>query len=118
MNETAETLRAKPGADLLKLSAGTFVWAETAKGVYRLMVTRESPGLVVVESTVLPLRAGRPMRLIMERSLYDDRGEIFVMHWVAPGLRMLFRGDRGSFRTNTVESASVEAYDGSWKYEL
>jgi len=118
VNETAATLRAKPGADITKLKPGTVIWAETQDGVYKIMVTGEEVGHVVVESTVLPLRPARPLRLILEKSIYDDKGKVFVMHWVAKGLRMLLRGRQGSFMTQSVRSLSVEAYDGAWRYEL
>jgi len=113
-----KTLREQPGIDLFKVDAGAIIWAETKDGVYRIMPTRENIGDVIVESTVLPLRAGRPMRLILEKSIYDDRGRVSVAYWIAKNLKMLFRASRGSFMTASVETLSIEAPDGSWNYEL
>lgn len=118
MNETAATLRAKPGIDLTKTQTGTVIWAETQEGVYKIMVTGEYIGHAVVESTVRPLAAGRPLRLVLEKSIYDDQGRVFVMHWIAKGLKMMFRGRQGSFMTQSVRTLSIEAHDGSWKYEF
>ena len=116
LKETQETLRAKPGIDITKLKPGTIVWLETVKGVYKIMPTGEAVGHVMVDSSESPLEACRPVRLILEKSIYDDRGEVFVPFWIGKGLRILFRGFRGSFLTSSVLSAMIEG-DG-WKYEV
>lgn len=119
MTETAETLRERGGIDITKLEEGTVVWVETIVAVYKLTIVDGTKGEVIVEGTETPFQAGKPCLAILQSSIWDDKGKVFINHWISHSMRMVFEiGSRGLFATYSVEGARVEASDRSWYWEL
>lgn len=119
MTETAETLRERGGIDLTKLEERTIVWVETTAGIYKLTIADGSKGEVVVEATESPFQAGKPCFAILQRSMWDDKGKVFIEYWIGHAMRMVFEiGSRGLFATHSVKGAKIEASDGSWHWEM
>lgn len=119
MTETAKSLRERGGIDVSKLAAGTKIWVETTAGIYKMTVTGNEPGEVIVEATEAPFRPDRPQYALLTRSIWDDKGTIFILHWVGKAMRMVFDiPSVGLFATHSVAGARMEAADGSWYIEL
>jgi hypothetical protein len=126
MTETAATLKKLGGVDLTKLSNGIMILVETTVGIYEIMVIRGSTGHVSVKGTVPPFTAHEPRLLILEKSIWDDKGEVSLPYWIGRGMRMVFRPaeeipgfpKQELFATHSVESARVECPMGTWTYEV
>lgn len=119
MTETADTLKARGGIDLTKLSAGVKIWVETTAGIYKLTLTGGEPGEVIVEATESPFRPDKPQYAVLSRSIWDDKGKVFIPFWIGKAMRMVFDlTGVGLFATHSVAGARIEAADGSWHLEL
>ena len=119
MTETAETLKEKGGIDLTKLKVGDKILVETTAGVYEITVTDPSTGSVSVNATMPPFSAQKSISTLLERSIWDDKGNVAIPFWIGKAMRMVFRGDDGKlFATHSVVSARVESRDGDWAYEV
>lgn len=119
MTETPETLREKGGVDLTKLSPGVKILVETTAGIYELTVTDPERGGVTVKATVIPFQAGVNIGTQLERSIWDDKGDVSIPFWIGKAMMMVFRDSEGKlFATHSVMSAKVESADGDWTYEV
>ena len=119
MTETVESLKEKGGVDLTKLTAGTKLLVETTAGVYEITIVEPSTGSVSIKATVSPFSAHKPTVTTLERSIWDDKGNVAVPLWIGKAMRMVFRNDEGRlFATHSVMSAKVESRDGDWTYEV
>lgn len=119
MVETPETLREKGGVDLTKLQSGVKILVETTAGIYELTVTNPAVGGVLVKATVPPFQAGVDIGTRLERSIWDDQGNVSLPYWIGKAMRMVFRDSKGQlFATHSVMSAKIESADGSWTYEV
>lgn len=113
---TPEELKEKGGIDLTKLPVSCILWVETANGVHEL--TLQEDGQVLVESTESPFKPERPVLATLKKSVWDDKGEVFIDNWIGHCMRMVFQTDDGVIVTSSVKSAKVTAPDGSWSYDL
>ena len=78
-----------------------------------------SRGLVTVESSREPFKAGKRELAVLVRSDWDDKGQVTIPHWIGRAMRMVFKHSDGLlYATGSVETAMIEGADGSWKYEL
>lgn len=119
MTETPETLRKKGGVDLTKLNPGVKILVETTVGIYELVITDPSTGGVSVKATVPPFEAGISIDTRLDRSIWDDKGKIFIPHWIGKSMRMVFVDSKSQlFATHSVVSAKVESAEGDWTYEV
>lgn len=119
MTETADSLKDRGGIDVSKLDAGTKIWVETTAGIYKLTVTGNENGEVLVEATEAPFRPDRPQYAVLSRSIWDDKGKVFIPFWIGKAMRMVFDlPGSGLFATHSVAGARMEAADGSWHIEL
>lgn len=112
------SLKAQGGIDLTYLQVGTKLYIETTTAVYCLTVMCSDHGLVTVESSRKPFKAGKPELAVLVRSDWDDKGQVTIPHWIGRAMRMVFNVDGVLYATGSVETAMVESADGSWKYEL
>ena len=118
MTETAESLKKNGGVDLTKLKVGTTILVETTAGVYEIEVIEPLTGEVSVKATMSPFTA-QPTLTLLERSIWDDKGNITIPFWIGKSMRMVFRDDEGKlFATHSVMSAKVECRDGDWTWEV
>lgn len=118
MIETAESLRKKDGVDLTKHDVGTKILVETTVGIYEMTIV-DLTGGVSVKATVPPFSAHEPTVTTLERSIWDDKGKVFLPFWIGKAMRMVFRGkDNKLFATHSVESAKVIGPDEDWTYEV
>lgn len=112
---TEKELRAMGGVDLSRLPAGVKILAETTAGVYEITVIDQ--GKVSVRATVPPFKAESPFVTRLEKSIWDDKGEVFIPFWIGRNMRMVFVDSQGNlFATHSVTSAKVEGK--SWSYEV
>ena len=119
MTETAESLKKNGGVDLTKLKVGTTILVETTAGVYEIEVIEPLTGEVSVKATMSPFTAQKPTLTLLERSIWDDKGNITIPFWIGKSMRMVFRDDEGKlFATHSVMSAKVESRDGDWTWEV
>jgi hypothetical protein len=119
MTETSQTLKDKGGVDLTKLQIGVKLLVETTAGIYELTVVDPLTGGVSVKATVPPFTAQQPFVTKLERSIWDDKGNVSIPFWIGKEMRMVFVDHSGKlFATHSVMSARVESGDGSWTYEV
>jgi hypothetical protein len=119
MTETPQTLKKNGGVDLTKLQMGVKLLVETTAGIYEMTVVNPATGGVSVKATVPPFTAQTPFHTRLERSIWDDKGSVFIPFWIGKGMRMVFVDSFGKlFASHSVMSAKVESGDGSWTYEV
>lgn len=116
LEERIKRLREKGGVDLTKLQSGCRLWIETAHGVHKMTV--QEGDVIQLESTESPFKVETPVIVRLLRSVWDDKGEVTIPHWVGYCMWMVFDLDGVEITTSCVGKCRVEAPDGAWEFEV
>lgn len=111
------SLKSQGGVDVSCLQVGTKLYIETTTAVYCLTVMG-SKGLVTVESSREPFKAGEPELAVLVQSDWDDKGQVTIPYWIGRAMRMVFNVNGHLSATGSVETTLIQGAEGSWKYEL
>ncbi len=116
--KTVEALANEPGVKLADQTINTQIMVETTEWLYHITVIDPARHEVIVESGDPQLRPlGRlGVSGVLDRSIYDFAGKVFITGWIGQGMRMSFIIGQRRIETRPAVSALVSG--PNWRYEV